>query len=119
MVARAVADSEINKMAAQMNAACGASIGVKIDWDSFGQSDDWKQYSMPSFCGAPLDTLKGFCQKENAKAYIQKNVKTVTCYYGGQGKRALQVEKGAIKNTVDFEAPNLDQFLHAALLKEL
>lgn len=121
MVARAKSDAEIKRMAAEMNAACGASIGVSIDWDSFANSGDWQEYSIPSFCGAPLEALMDFCgaEKGNSKAYIQKKVGSVTCYYGGEGRRAIQVDDGAIKNAVDFKAANLDEFIHAGLLKDL
>jgi hypothetical protein len=119
MVTRARNDAEIKKLAAQMNTACGTSIDAKVEWDSFTGSD-WENYSVSSFCGAPLKTMSDFCSaaKGNSKAYIKKNLKEVTCSYGGEGKRAIRVENGAIENIVDFTSSNLDEFVHAALLKD-
>ena len=119
-VARAKYDVEIKKLAAEMNSSCGTSIEAKIDWDSFSGSE-WNDYSVPSFCGEPLEELTDFCsaEKGNSKAYIRKRVKSVTCLYGGEGKRELQIDNGDIKNIVDFKASNLKKFIHAALIKDL
>ena len=120
MVTRARSDAEMKTMAAEMNAACGTAVQVSIDWDSFAKSD-WQDYSIPSYCGSPLETLTDFCRAEkgNSKAFIQKKVKEVACYYGGEGLRDLQVSDGTIKSIVDFQAPNLADFTRAALLKRL
>lgn len=120
MVTKAKNEVEMKKMVAEMNTACGTAIEARIDWDSFSGSD-WQGYSVASFCGAPMKTLTDFCsaEKGNSKKYIGANVKAVTCSYGGEGKRAIQVDNGAIDNIVDFTAPNLDEFVHAALLKNL
>ena len=69
----------------------------------------------------PMRPLPEFCSAErgNSKAYIQKNVKRITCSYGGEGKRALVIKNGKINNIVDFTASNLDDFIHAALVKKL
>jgi len=121
MVARAKSDAEMKTMAAEMNVACGSAIEVSIDWDGFAKSGDWQEYSIPSYCGAPLEALMDFCsaEKGNSKAYIKKKVRNVTCYYGGEGKRGIQVGDGTIKNIVDFKAVNLGDFTRAALLKDL
>ncbi len=119
-VTRAKYDAKMTMLTKEMNAACGTSIKATVDWDSFNESK-WQDYSIPSFCGAPLEALAEFCsaEKGNSKAYIQKQVKSVTCLYGGDGKRDLQIDNGAIKNIVDFKASNLDTFIHAAMIKKL
>ncbi len=119
-VTRAKYEVEIKRLTTKMNATCGTSIETAIDWDSFNGSK-WREYSIPSFCGSPLEALADFCsaEKGNSRAYIQKQIKSVTCRYGGEGKRDLQIDKGAIKNIVDFEASNLDKFIHAAMIKNL
>jgi hypothetical protein len=120
IVERAQNEAELKKMANEMNASCESSIAVRINWDSFAKSE-WRDYSVYSFCGAPLESLLEFCSAENgnSKAYIQKNVTRIICSYGGEGKRALVIKNGTINNIVDFEASNLDKFIHAALVKNL
>ena len=120
IVERAQNEAELKKMTDEMNTSCQSSITVMIDWDSFAESE-WREYSVYSFCGAPVESLSEFCSAENgnSKAYIQKSVNKITCSYGGEGERALFFKDGAINNIVDFKASNLDDFIHAALLKKL
>ena len=120
IVERAQNEAELKKMTDEMNTSCESSVTVTIDWDSFAESE-WREYSVSGFCGAPVERLSEFCSAErgNSKAYIQKNVKRITCSYGGEGKRALVIKNGKINNIVDFTASNLDDFIHAALVKKL
>jgi hypothetical protein len=119
-VTRAKYDVEMKNLIAEMNASCGFAIEAKIDWDSFTGSD-WQNYDIASFCGAPVKALSNFCnaEKGNGKAYIRKTIRSVTCSYGGDNQRALLVEDGMIKNIVDFKAPNLEDFIRAAMIEKL
>lgn len=119
-IQRARYDLEMKKMTNELNKTCGSSIEVEIDWKSFAASD-WQKYSMPSFCGETVKALTTYCKSEkgNKKDYIKKNVKSITCVYGGEGKRALTVKNGKIKTAIDFKSANLRKFVNAQLLKNL
>lgn len=119
-VTRAKYDVEIKNLTAEMNASCGFAIEAKIDWESFAGSD-WQNYDIASFCGAPVKALSNFCSagKGNSKAYIIKNIKSISCSYGGENQRALLIEDGMIRNIVDFKAPNLDDFIRAAMIEKM
>ena len=120
MVERAKNEADMKKIGDEMNVACESSIRVTIDWDSFAKSD-WRDYSVSSYCGAPVETLAEFCaaKKGASKAHIREKIKSITCSYGGEGKRALNIERGDISNIVDFKAYNLNDFVHAALIEKL
>ena len=119
-VLRAETEVKLKQLAVETNTACGSAIAATIDWQSFSSSD-WQGYSMASYCGAPLEVLADFCRQEkgNSKAYIKKQIKFVSCVYGGEGQRALIVKNGAITQHVDFKGANLEDFVRAALLKDM
>ncbi len=119
-VLRAKTESKLKQLAAKTNEVCGSSIAATVDWQSFA-SASWQRYSMASYCGAPLEVLADFCaqKKGYSKAYINKQVKSVTCAYGGKGKQDVKVEKGAITQQIDFDGANLKDFVRAALLKNM
>ena len=95
MVERAKNEADMKKIGDEMNVVCESSIRVTIDWDSFAKSD-WRDYSVSSYCGAPVETLAEFCaaKKGASKAHIREKIKSITCSYGGEGKRALNIESG-------------------------
>ena len=120
IVERAQNEANLKKMNDEMNASCESSISVTINWDSFAKAD-WRDYSVSSYCGAPVETLMDFCaaKKGASKAYIKEKVKSITCLYGGEGKRALNIKSGEISNVVDFKASNLNDFVRATLVEKL
>ncbi len=120
LVERAQTEADLQQVSREMNAACGTSVSVKIDWDSFAKSE-WRDYSISSFCGAPAQTLADFCAAgEGAvKAYVRETIKRITCAYGGEGRRELLIDNGEIRNVVDFKAYNLNDFVRAALVEKL
>ena len=68
-----------------------------------------------------MGTLASFCAegKGAGRTYIQNKVKTITCSYGGEGQRALEIHSGDINLVVDFKAYNLDEFVRAGLVEKL
>lgn len=99
--------------------ACGAKVAVTVDWKSF-PAEDLKQYAVDSFCSTPLEVLVDLCRGPNTKAYVKKSISKYTCRFGGEGKRSLSIDKKKnIEMTVDFKAPNYEDFARKIMVEKL
>lgn len=94
--------------------ACGITLKASIDWPGFLKGDAG-QNSVSAYCAEPLNTLRSMCSDATAKAAIAEKIKTYTCGFGGQGKRALSLDNGALRMDVDWDAANYDDFVRAWL----
>lgn len=81
-VAEAKFTKDIDKSASAAAAKCGAKIAVKADFATF-KEEDWKGKSVASFCGAAVDAVRKVCEEEAYKPEVAKQVKTVSCEFGG------------------------------------
>ena len=120
----AVADDDVNharqelalkEQAQDVKKACGVEPRTAIDWSTFPA--DYGNYSVSGYCSSALDALRRHCEGKAKKRYIQKRLKSVTCKYGGKGKRALRVKKGRVSVDLDFEASNYEAWARKELLR--
>jgi len=117
-VIKARTQVELTKKITKLNTNCHSQITFTLDWESFSKVD-WQGYSLQSFCGTPIVGLGKLCIGKQTQTYVQKNIKSITCRFGGEGNRALKIENGVMMYSVDFKAPNSNQFSRAALMKNL
>jgi hypothetical protein len=75
-------DSELAGQLKALNASCGATVAAAIDWSTV--SDELlKGYSISSFCGTPLESLKSLCDvSDEARRTVQAKVKQLDCRFG-------------------------------------
>jgi hypothetical protein len=120
-VMKARMEAELEKELAEVNTKCGTKLTAAIDWASFEKDKPgWERKSISSYCSGPIDALSRFCEGANAKAYIQKNVETVTCHAAkDKASWKLTVEKGHIHWNVSPDSSNNDAYARAQLLKNL
>ncbi len=107
------------------NEKCGSSLNASIDWASFqGEVNkrlDGKLHRSPSgYCALVPDNMWSMCRDDaDAKAAIQKKVKTYVCKFGGKGKRNISLDGSTLTFWVDWEAPNNDPYIKGYLGKKL
>ncbi len=90
-----------------MNAACGTSVAVAIDWNSI-PDELLKSYSISSFCESPVTALEKLCASAEGKKAIQAQVKEVSCRFGDALK--LEVQAGKVAWTTEKDAANQEEF---------
>jgi hypothetical protein len=102
------AETSLKSTVDLLNRTCGAQTTAHVDWKSISD-EQMKQYSIPSFCSAPLDSLRRLCDSSpEAKKIVQTRVKDVTCRFGD----ALKVELAAdrLTWTTATDASNQEDF---------
>jgi hypothetical protein len=90
-----------------MNAACGTNVTATIDWKSV-TDDIIKKYSIASYCGGPLESLKGLCGSPVGKKVVSAKVKSFTCQFGPELK--LELNAGAVRFTTQQDAANQEEY---------
>ena len=106
-------DKHLAEAAAAADKACGGHLEAKVAWDSV-TDDALKQYSISSFCEAPLSALGTLCGRSKvAAAILRERVKAVTCRFAGPMK--LGVDGGTLSFAVDQSSSNTDEFARKAL----
>ncbi|WP_224372519.1 hypothetical protein [Hyalangium versicolor] len=90
-----------------MNDACGTQVKATIDWKSV-TDDIIKRYSIASFCGGPLESLRKLCEYKVGKKIIQAKVKTYACQFGSELK--LDVKSGTVNFITQQDAPNQEEY---------
>jgi hypothetical protein len=91
----------------EMNAACGTSVTATIDWKSV-TDDIIKKYSIPSYCGNPLEALQKLCASKVGKRVISAKVKSFSCQFGPELK--LEVKEGAVSFITQQDASNQEEY---------
>jgi hypothetical protein len=87
-----------------------------VDWKSFA-SVDWSEYSVASFCAAPIQSMQWLATGANTRKYVKDKLKKFVCRYGGKSMRSLSFAGTTMTLNVDFEAANYDEFARAEILK--
>jgi hypothetical protein len=90
-----------------MNAACGTNVTATIDWKSV-TDDILKKYSIPSYCGNPLEALQKLCGSKVGKRVISAKVKSFSCQFGPELK--LEVKEGVVSFTTQQDAANQEEY---------
>jgi hypothetical protein len=118
-VMKARMEAELEKELADVNTKCGTKLTVAIDWATFEKDQPgWERKSISSYCSSPINALSRFCEGPNAKAYIQKNLETMTCHAAKDNASwTLTVEKGHLHWRVSPDSANNDDFARAQMLK--
>ncbi len=106
------------------NEKCGITLQASIDWASFQeemnkQLDNKLGKSFYGYCAMVPDNMWSMCSDADAKAAIQKKIKTYVCKFGGKGKRSIALQGSRVTFWVDWEAPNNDAYIKAYLGKKL
>jgi len=91
----------------EMNAACGTNVTATIDWKSV-TDDIIKKYSVPSYCGNPLEALQKLCGSKVGKRVISAKVKSFSCQFGSELK--LEVKEGVVSFTTQQDAANQQEY---------
>jgi hypothetical protein len=120
-VMKARMEAELEKELADVNTKCGTKLTVAIDWASFEKDKaGWDNKSISSYCSSPVNALSRFCDGANAKAYIQKNLETMTCH-AAKDKASWKVtfEKGHLHWNVSPDSVNNDDYARAQMLKNM
>jgi hypothetical protein len=120
-VRKARLENELEKELDGVNEKCGTKLTVSIDWASFdADPKGWEGRSVSGYCEAPLSALARFCEGERSRAYIQKNVETITCHAAKDkaGWKAVAV-KGNLHWHVPPDSVNNDAYARAQLLQNL
>lgn len=113
-------EQQLEAQAIDTNEACGSRIQTAIDWKSFEKHPDAGRFSISSFCAAPLKALEELCEGERSRAYIQRNVRKMTCSSGAAGGGWQMRTRGKhVHWVVDFDAGNGQSQARAHLLREL
>ncbi|MCY1076902.1 hypothetical protein [Archangium lansingense] len=103
----AQAEKSLSEPVKSMNAACGTSATVAIDWNSI--SDELlKTYSISSYCESPFTALEKLCASPEGKKAVQAQVKEVSCRFGDAMK--LEVQGGKVAWTTAKDAANQEEF---------
>ncbi len=101
------AEQTLAESVKSLNAACGTSVKATIDWSSI--SDELlKTYSIPSYCGSPLESLSKLCASAEGKKAIQAQAREFTCRFGDALK--LEVQAGRVSWTTAKDAANQEEF---------
>ncbi|HYO67040.1 MAG TPA: hypothetical protein VEU33_13255 [Archangium sp.] len=103
----AEAEKSLAEPVKSMNAACGTSAAVAIDWNSI-PDELLKSYSIASFCETPVTALEKLCATAEGKKAIQAQVKEVSCRFGDALK--LEVQAGRVAWTTAKDAANQEEF---------
>jgi hypothetical protein len=100
-----------------MNEACGTKVSATVDWKSV--SDEViKKYSIASYCGSPLEALRGLCESAAvARKIISAKVKKVSCQFGPEMK--LEMQGDTARWTTATEAGNQAEFARKFFEKNL
>lgn len=104
---RAHAEQGLAEGVKSLNEACGTAVVATVDWDSIPDAV-LKQYSISSYCGAPLDALGRLCASAEAKKAIQAQVKAFSCRFGEALK--LEVQAGRVTWTTAKDEANQEDF---------
>ncbi|WPB81017.1 hypothetical protein KYC5002_18015 [Archangium violaceum] len=103
----AEAEASLAEPVKSMNAKCGTSVKVAIDWNSI--SDELlKSYSIASYCESPFDALETLCATPEGKKAVLAHVKDVSCRFGDALK--LEVQAGRVAWTTAKDASNQETF---------
>ena len=103
----AEAEKSLSEPVKAMNAACGTSVAVAIDWNSI-PDELLKSYSIASYCESPFTALEKLCASAEGKKAIQAQVKEVSCRFGEALK--LEVQAGRVAWTTAKDASNQEEF---------
>jgi hypothetical protein len=90
-----------------MNQACGTQVAATIDWKSV-TDDVIKKYSVSSYCGGPLESLRALCGSPVGKRVISAKVKKFSCQFGPELK--LELNGDAVRFTTQQDASNQEEY---------
>lgn len=102
-----------------MNKKCDAKMTFKYDLKSFGDKKTWHEYSPSSRCVSLVNALFSICDTPDGKEAVKKNIKELTCNFGGAGKRAFKKAGNKLNYTVDWGSANDQEFLKGEIEKSL
>jgi hypothetical protein len=99
-----------------LNEACGSQTVALVEWASI-PDELIKEYSISSYCEAPLESLRKLCVSAEAKKVVQAQVKEASCRFGDAPN--VKVESGRLSWTTAKDASNQEEFATKALLDTL
>ncbi|WP_395846860.1 hypothetical protein [Cystobacter fuscus] len=109
-------ERELATSVKSMNEACGSQTVGLVEWASI-PDELIKEYSIASYCEAPLDSLRKLCASAEAKKVVQTRIKEASCRFGDAP--AVKVESGRLTWTTAKDASNQEEFATKAFLDTL
>jgi hypothetical protein len=113
---RAQAEQALAESVKSLDAACGGSLTMTIDWATI-PDELLKKYSISSYCESPLEAMRKLCETPEGKKAIQVQAKALTCRFGEALK--LEVQAGKMTWTTAKDAANQEEFATKYLLENL
>ncbi|MFY0575167.1 hypothetical protein ACN28S_13030 [Cystobacter fuscus] len=109
-------ERELATSVKSMNEACGSKTVGLVEWASI-PDELMKEYSIASYCEAPLESLRKLCASDEAKKVVQARIKEASCRFGDAP--AVKVESGRLTWTTAKDASNQEEFATKAFLDTL
>jgi hypothetical protein len=108
-------DATVSTSAGVANRECGSSLKAAIAWDTVSDQA-LREHSVSDYCISALRALQSACfASPELKAFVQQQVKDVTCRFDGQGE--MRLDAGRLTWSMNLELGDLDTAASKALAR--
>ena len=106
-------DEEVTTSAKAASRECDSQLSAAIAWDTVSDQA-LREHRISDYCNSALRALKSACYASpEQKAFIQKQVKDVSCRFDGAGE--MNLDAGHLTWSVNLELGDLDSMAGQAL----
>jgi hypothetical protein len=106
----------LSRAVGRANDACESKFNVTVDWSELDKVGNPKQYRI-SNCQDALDGIARVCRDPHGKSAVNRNISKVTCRFASE--RAVSLDNGDLKYTINLEASRDSEFVFAFLADNL